>query len=122
MYIIERLKRDYPQHSEMLDVYDRFLRIHVSEENLVKIYNDEKENFYWVNEAFKCGPGTAGYNKNMAYYSMAINFDIDFLRSLVDNSENMTVEELRKKLIGEYYDPAYDKRILEKIKIKEHND
>ena len=120
MYIIERLKKDYPVYMEDLDAYDKFLRKYYSDDLLFKIYDDQKPSFYWVNEAFKCGPGKPGYNKNMAYYSNAINFDIDFLRSLVENSDNMSVDELRKSLLGEHYDPARENEL--KNKLKERND
>lgn len=105
---------------EDLDAYDKFLRRYYSDDLLYKIYDDQKPSFYWVNEAFKCGPGKPGYNKNMAYYSNAINFDIDFLRSLVKDSDNMSVDELRKSLLGEHYDPARENEL--KNKLKERND
>lgn len=120
MYIIERLKKDYPAYMEELDAYDKFLRRHYSDDLLFKIYDDQKPSFYWINEAFKCGPGKTGYNKNMAYYQNAINFDIDFLRSLVKDSDNMSVDELRKSLLGEHYNPVREDEL--KNKLKERND
>lgn len=116
MYIIERLKKDYPQYADTLEEYNRYLRRYHGDDLLQKIYDDGKEHFYWVNKAFKCGPGKPGYNKNMAYYEMAINFDLDFLRSLVKNSEKLDVEQLRKKLLGKSYDPDRDKELLNKLK------
>ena len=120
MYIIERLKNDYPAYMEELDAYDKFLRRYYSDDLLFKIYDDQKPSFYWVDEAFKCGPGKRGYNKNMAYYQNAINFDIDFLRSLVKDSDNMSVDELRKSLLGEHYNPVREDEL--KNKLKERND
>lgn len=120
MYIVERLKQDYPEHTETLDTYDKFLHRYYSDDLIRKIYDDEKEHFCWVEKAFKCGPGTPGYNKNMARYSSAINFDIDFLRSLVKNPGDKTVEELRKELLGEFYSPDYENKMMNKL--KEHND
>ena len=120
MYIIERLKKDYPAYMEELDAYDKFLRRYYSDDLLFKIYDDQKPSFYWINEAFKCGPGKTGYNKNMAYYQNAINFDIDFLRSIVKDSDNMSVDELRKSLLGEHYNPVREDKL--KNKLKERND
>ena len=120
MYIIERLKNDYPAYMEELDAYDKFLRRYYSDDLLFKIYDDRKPSFYWVNKAFKCGPGKKGYNKNMAYYQNAINFDIDFLRSIVKDSDNMSVDELRKSLLGEHYNPVREDEL--KNKLKERND
>lgn len=120
MYIIERLKNDYPAYMEELDAYDKFLRRYYSDDLLFKIYDDRKPSFYWVNKAFKCGPGKKGYNKNMAYYQNAINFDIDFLKSLVKDSDNMSVDELRKSLLGEHYNPVRENEL--KNKLKERND
>ena len=56
----------------------------------------------------------------MARYSSAINFDIDFLRSLVKDPGDKTVMELRKELLGEFYSPDYDNKMMNKL--KEHDD
>ena len=56
----------------------------------------------------------------MAYYQNAINFDIDFLKSLVKDSDNMSVDELRKSLLGEHYNPVREDEL--KNKLKERND
>ena len=120
MYIIERLKKDYPEYIQDLETLDKFLRIHFTDDLLFKIYDDSKSLFYWINEAFKCGPGKPGYNKNMARFETAINFDIDFLKSFVNDSDNMSVDELRKKVLGEHYNPAHEEEL--KNKLKERND
>ena len=119
MYIIERLKNDYPQHVKDLETYDAFLRRYYTDTDIRKIFDDSKDSFYWVNEAFKNGPGTAEYNRCMAYYQGAINFDRDFLRTLVKDSEHMSVEDMRKSLLGKNYEPEREKILKEKYKIKE---
>ena len=116
MYIIERLKSDYPVYTEELDRYNQFLHRHGPDETIRKIYDDQKPSFRWVDEAFRHGPGTAGYNKSMALYQIAVGFDRDFLVTLMPDAEGMTVDELRRKFLGENYSEEKERKLLEKIK------
>lgn len=117
MLIFDRLKCDYPKYEKDIDQLGRYMtRIC---QNPDKLFDDSKENFYWVNEAFKYGPGTYEYTKNMAIYELSLNYDKDFLQEFFNEDiSNRNVDELRRELLKESYDEEREKKYKEKIRIK----
>lgn len=112
MYIIERLKQDYPQFKKELEQYDQYLlRTHGKEYNAHRIFDDQKENFKFVQAAYdslaKTGSHGKEFNKQMALYEQSFNDDKDFLAYFVHqfydiDGRNMTVPEL-KEIIQEKF-------------------
>ena len=112
MYIIERLKQDYPQFTKELKQYDQFLlRTHGKEYNAHRIFDDQKENFKFVKAAYdsldETGRHGKEFNKQMAMYEKSLNDDKDFLAYFVHqyydiDGRNMTVPEL-KEIIQEKF-------------------
>ena len=45
MYIVERLKQDYPEHTETLDTYDKFLHRYYSDDLIRKIYEERQRDY-----------------------------------------------------------------------------
>lgn len=121
MLIFERLKQDYPKYEKDIDQLGRYM-VRICK-NPEKIFDDTKENFYWVNEAFKYGPGTPEYTMNMARYEMSLNFDRDFLDEYAKDIKDlditdMSIDDIRKALLGEDYNEEKEKNYKEKIRIK----
>jgi hypothetical protein len=119
MYIIEKLLQDYPQHKTDIETFDTFLRRSFKDPTQFAVV--EKENYKWVNDAYKAkGSNTDEYLKNMAYYELSFNFDKDFLKQFIGNknAENMTIDEMRKYLMQDNYDARYETELKEKLGIK----
>lgn len=112
MFIPDRLKQDFPQFTEELNVYAKFLiRTHGKEYNAYKIFDDQKENFKLVQEAYQhyadCGKHDKQFNKLMATYEKTLNEDKDFLAYFVHqfydiDGREMTVSQL-KQIIDEKF-------------------
>lgn len=83
MYVIERLKKDFPQHIKVIEEYDAFIRRYHPEEYIYRIFDDQKENYHWLNDAYVAGPGKGCYNKFMAKYEKSLNEDPDFLEFFI---------------------------------------
>jgi len=104
MYVIDKLKELYPDKIEALDEYDNILRRYHRTTELEKIFDSDKENFKFLVEAYRIGPGNKDYNRQMAYYEQSLSFDKDFLiffinefaKAPVEGLNNKTVEELRE--------------------------
>lgn len=101
MYIIERLKNEFPEKKLDLEIYDRFLRKYHDKKWVEKIFDDQKENFILVYTAFKDSNEIGSYNKYMCKYEQSLNDDFDFLSFFVEKfypenyKENLTIEELK---------------------------
>ena len=78
MYVIDKLKELYPNQSAALDEYDAIIRRYHQTEKLEKIFDANKENFKYLVEAYKIGPGNKGYNRQMSYYEQSLSYDKDF--------------------------------------------
>lgn len=109
MYIIERLKQDFPNYSKELDEFDVFLRKYHDTPYFYKIFDDSADGFNYLQEAYKIGPGNSGYTRNMAYYEKALNYNKDFLQFFIETMfddktdyRNLTAEEMRN-IIDEHY-------------------
>jgi len=104
MYVIDKLKEIYPEKVNELDEYDKILRRYHKTKDLEKIFDSNKENFKFLVEAYKIGPGHKGYIRQMAYYEKSLSYDKDFLifyikefsKSVPIGLEDKTVEELRE--------------------------
>ena len=116
MLIFERLKRDYPKYTDDIVRMEQYMMPRIK--NADHVFDDTRENYYWVNEAFKYGPGTHEYNLNMARYELSINFDKDFLSGFFDNDvSDKSVDDLRKELLKENYNEETEEKYKEKIRI-----
>lgn len=109
MYIIDRLKNDYPQHESTINEFDMFIKRYHSAHWVTKIFDDQKPSFHFINEAYKIGPGNPGYTRNMAYFEKSLNEDTDFLQFFIqdmfdDNSDysNLDANAL-KDIIDKHY-------------------
>ena len=109
MYVIETLKKEFPECNEDLVAYDQFLRRHYPEETLYKIFDDAKENFKYLHEAFeeKKIHHIVIYNRNMCWYGQSLNNAPDFLRHYLtalgkDVPDDSSVQDM-KKMIEEMY-------------------
>lgn len=110
MYIIDALKKEFPDVSE-LDVYDAYLRKHFSETVLAKVFDSEKLNYQHLRHAF-CAlqeNNHGRYTRYMAMYNKSLNTDPDFLRCFIldmfgdtNDYSNATVEELQQ-IINKHY-------------------
>ena len=104
MYVIDSLKNEFPDLVHELEVYDKWLRNYYTEEQLNKIFESNKENYHYLQEAYSNFNTNKGlYNKNMAWYSKSLNDDDDFLDYFIDkffniDSRNMTKND-KKALI-----------------------
>jgi len=120
MYIIERLRRDYPQHMEDIDRFDTFLKNHFK--NIEKIATDDKDNYRFVDAAYRSKPAegepvNVEYLKNMALYEFSFNYDRDFLLEFMpDATDDMTVDDIRRRLLGKDYDEAQERINKEKLR------
>ena len=115
MYIIEKLKIDYPQYTENIEAYSNFLSRLLSEDIKQKIFDDGKYFYKFINEAYKAGPGTALYSKNMCYFEMCLNYDLDFLNYIYPDTVGLSVTEARKKILKETYSEEFEQRTKKKI-------
>lgn len=120
MYIVERLRQDYPQYEEEIANLDMFIKRYHTPAWILKIYDDSKDYYKFVDEAYKIGPGNPGYNRSMAYFEKALSTDKDylqfFLQAMFDDQEdhsNMTVAELHE-LIESHYRKYDEKREVPK--------
>ena len=122
MYIIERLNRDYPQHAKDIDMFDRFLRAHFK--NIENVATDDKNNYRFIDAAYRAKapdnePANAEYIRNMALYEFSFNYDRDFLAGFMPPGEStagMTVDDMRRRLLGEEYDEAQERINKEKLR------
>ena len=97
MYIITSLKNEFPHLSKELDVYDQWLRRYYDEDTLYKIFDSEKDNYHYLQEAYRNFDTNKGlYNKNMAWYSKTLNDDDDFLTHFIDKFFNIDAREMAK--------------------------
>lgn len=112
MYIVEALKQEFPEVIKDLNEYDQFLRRYYVEEDLVKIFDSEKQNYELARQAWAAlrDKKFKDYNKYQCWYSRAMNSDPDFLRHFIktmfnDNNDysNLSAEEL-KQVIERHYE------------------
>lgn len=82
MYIIEALKKEFPEQADDLETYDKFLRRHYDDDTLYRIYDSDKENFKYLHDAYQARQNgeIAKYMKNQCAYGRSMNEDPDFLR------------------------------------------
>lgn len=82
MYIIEALKKEFPEQADDLETYDKFLRRHYDSDVLYRIYDSGKENFKYLRDAYRARQNgeIAKYMKNQCAYGRSMNEDPDFLR------------------------------------------
>jgi hypothetical protein len=115
MYIIDKLKEKYPQYTENIEQYSQFLSRILSEESKRKIFDDQKDFYRFIDAAYEAGVGTSLYSKNMCYFGMALNYDLDFLNCLYPDTIGMDVTEARKFILKECYNEEVEQRNKKKI-------
>lgn len=105
MYIIEALKKEFPEQADDLETYDKFLRRHYDSDILYRIYDSDKENFKYLRDAYEARRQgeIAKYMKNQCAYGRSMNKDPDFLRYYLtelgkDVPADMTVEEMEQMI------------------------
>lgn len=81
MYIIKALKKEFPEQADDLETYDKFLRRHYDSDILYRIYDSDKENYHFLQEAYaaKRDGNNTLYLKNQCRYGQSMNHDADFL-------------------------------------------
>lgn len=105
MYALESLKKEFPTLVKDLEQYDKFLRRYYPEEELYKIYDSDKENYHFLQEAYaaKRDGNNALYLKNQCRYGQSMNHDADFLSFYLRNMGNKiesttTLEEMEQMI------------------------
>jgi hypothetical protein len=105
MYIIEALKQEFPEVIKDIEEYDAFLNRYYEKEDLVKIFDSEKQSYELARQAWAAlrDKKFKDYNKYQCWYSRAMNSDPDFLRHFIKTMFNdttdysdKTVEELQQ--------------------------
>lgn len=118
MYIIEKLIKDYPQHKDDIELFDKFLRRSFKDpESFATV---EKDNYKWVDGAYAAKEtDKTDYLKNMANYELSFGFDKDFLLQYADDKDisGMSVDEIRKYLMKEDYDETHENELKKKLGI-----
>ena len=99
--------RDFCKEQKFwLDGYAKFMHLKEGEE----------ENFYrFIDAAYEAGVGTSLYSKNMCYFGMALNYDLDFLNYLYPDTIGMNVIDARKFILKECYNEEVEQRNKKKI-------
>jgi hypothetical protein len=115
MYIIDKLKEKYPQYTENTEQYSKFLSRILSEEIKQKIFDDQKDFYRFIDAAYEAGVGSSLYSKNMCYFEMALNYDLDFLNYLYPDTKGMDVTDARKFILKECYNEEVEQRNKKKI-------
>lgn len=99
MYIIERLKQDFPQYIKDINEFELFITKYHNDNWNYKIFDDSKEFYKFIEEAYKIGPGNQGYNRAMCHYEQALNYDIDFLQFFIQEMFNDNTDYSRKTVL-----------------------